>query len=66
MHVQPQTNYEKVQAVAVEAWVGKGPIYQMKNICARETTPGRVIMRVVNFASIGVVFHGPHVMGLHT
>jgi hypothetical protein len=37
----------------------------MKNICARETTPG-VIMKVIIFALIGVVFHGPHGMGLHT
>jgi hypothetical protein len=29
--------------VTVGAWVGKGPIHQIKNICARETTPG-VIM----------------------
>jgi hypothetical protein len=52
--------------VAVGAWVGKGPIHQMKNICARETTPGCVIMRVITFALIGVVFHGSHGTGLHT
>jgi hypothetical protein len=52
--------------VAVGAWVGKGPIHQMKNICAGETTPGCVIMRVTIFALIGVVFHGPHGTGLHT
>jgi hypothetical protein len=51
--------------VAVEAWVGKGLTHQMKNICAGETTPG-VIMRVIIFALIGVVFHGPHGTGLHT
>jgi hypothetical protein len=51
--------------VAVGAWVGKGPLHQMKNICARETTPD-VIMRVIIFALIGVVFHGPHGTGLHT
>jgi hypothetical protein len=56
----------EVQAVAVEAWVGKGFIHQMKNICAGETTPGHVIMRVIIFALIGVVFHGPHGTGLHT
>jgi hypothetical protein len=38
----------------------------MKNICAREITPGHIIMRVIIFALIGVVFHGPHGMGLHT
>jgi hypothetical protein len=48
------------------AWVRKGPIHQMKNICAGEITPGHVIMRVIIFALIGVVFHGPHGMGLHT
>jgi hypothetical protein len=47
----------EVQAVAVWAWLGKGPTNQMKNICAGETTPG-VIMRVIIFALIGVVFHG--------
>jgi hypothetical protein len=47
----------EVQAVAVDAWVGKGFMHQMKNICAGETTPG-VIMRVIIFALIGVVFHG--------
>jgi hypothetical protein len=36
----------EVQAVAVDAWVGKGLIHQMKNVCAGETTPG-VIMRVI-------------------
>jgi hypothetical protein len=56
----------EVQAVAVEAWVGKGPIHQMKNICSRETTSGCVIMRVIIFALIGVVFHGPHGTGPHT
>jgi hypothetical protein len=56
----------EVQAVAVEAWVGKGLIHQMKNICARETTLGHVIMRVIIFALIGVVIHGPHGTGLHT
>jgi hypothetical protein len=45
---------------------GCGPIHQMKNICAGETTPGHVIMRVIIFALIGAVFHGPHGMGLHT
>jgi hypothetical protein len=38
----------------------------MKTICAGEITPGRVIMRVIIFALTGVVFHGPHGMGLHT
>jgi hypothetical protein len=52
--------------VAVGAWVGKGLTHQMKNICAGVTTPGRVIMRVIIFALIGVVFHGPHGTGLHT
>jgi hypothetical protein len=52
--------------VAVGAWVGKGPIYQMKNICAGEITPGYVIMRVIIFALIGVVLHGPHGTGLPT
>jgi hypothetical protein len=52
--------------LAVGAWVGKGPRHQMKNICARETTPGHVITRVIIFALIGVVFHGPHGTGLHT
>jgi hypothetical protein len=52
--------------VAVGAWVGKGPIHQMKNIYARKTTPGHVIMRVIIFSLIGVVFHGPHGTGLHT
>jgi hypothetical protein len=56
----------EVQGVAVGAWVGKGPIHQMKNICAGETTPGHVIMRVIIFVLIGVVFHGSHGMGLHT
>jgi hypothetical protein len=56
----------EVQVVVVVAWVGKGPLHQMKNICARETTPGHVIMRVIIFALIGVVFHEPHGMGLHT
>jgi hypothetical protein len=65
MLVQPLTNYAEVQAVPVEAWVGKGLIYQMKNICAGETTPG-VIMRIIIFALIGVVFHGSHGTGLHT
>jgi hypothetical protein len=51
--------------VGVGAWVGKGPVHQMKNICAGETTPG-VIMRVIIFALIGVVFHGPHGTGPHT
>jgi hypothetical protein len=55
----------EVQAVAVEAWVGKGPIHQIKNICAGETTLSHVIMRVIIFSLIGVVFHGPHGMGLH-
>jgi hypothetical protein len=50
--------------VAMDAWVGKGFIHQMKNICAGETTPS-VIMRVIIFALIGVVFHGPHGTGLH-
>jgi hypothetical protein len=66
MHVWPKTNYAEVQALAVGAWVGKEPIHQMKNICARETTPGHVIMRVIIFVLIGVVFHGPHGSGLHT
>jgi hypothetical protein len=66
MLVQPQTNYVEVQAVAVGAWVGKGPIHQMKSICAGETTLGHVIMRVIIFAIIEVVFHGPHGTGLHT
>jgi hypothetical protein len=52
--------------VAVEAWVGKRPIHQMKNICAGETTLGHMMMRVIIFALIGVVFHGPHGTGLHT
>jgi hypothetical protein len=52
--------------VAVGAWVGKGPIHQMKNVCAGETTLGHVIMRVIIFALTGVVFRGPHGMGLHT
>jgi hypothetical protein len=65
MHVWPYTNYVEVQAVAVGAWVGKGPIHQMKNIYSGETTPG-VIVRVIIFALIGVVFHGPHGTGLHT
>jgi hypothetical protein len=52
--------------VAVEAWIRKGPVHQMKNICARETTLDHVIMRVIIFALIGVVFHGPHGTGLHT
>jgi hypothetical protein len=56
MVVQPQTNYAEVQAVG--DWIGKGLIHQMKNICAGETTPGSVIMRVVIFTLIGVVFHG--------
>jgi hypothetical protein len=55
----------EIQAVAVEAWVGKGLIHQIKNICAGETTPG-VIIKVIIFALIGVVFHGPLGMGLHT
>jgi hypothetical protein len=38
----------------------------MKNICASETTPGHVIMRVIIFALTRVVFHGPHGTGLHT
>jgi hypothetical protein len=50
----------------VGAWVGKRPIHQMKNICTRETTLGHVIMRIIIFALIGVVFHEPHGMGLHT
>jgi hypothetical protein len=66
MHVWPQTNYVEVQAVGVEAWVGKGLINQMKNTCARETAPGPVIIRVIIFALIGVVFHGPYGMGLHS
>jgi hypothetical protein len=37
-----------------------------ENICAGETTLGHVIMRVIIFALIGVVFHGPHGTGLHT
>jgi hypothetical protein len=53
--------YVEVQAVAVEAWVGKGPIHQMKNVCARETTPGCVLMRVIIFALLELCF-----MGLHT
>jgi hypothetical protein len=56
----------EIQAVAVGAWVGKGLVHQMKNICAGETTPGHVIMRVIIFALIGVLFHGPYGMGLHT
>jgi hypothetical protein len=52
--------------VAVGAWVGKGPVHQMKNICAGETAPGRVIMRAVTFALIGVGFHGPQGTGLNT
>jgi hypothetical protein len=56
----------EVQAVTVGARVGEGLLHQMKNICARETTPGCVIMRVIIFALIGVVFHGPYGMGLHT
>jgi hypothetical protein len=45
-------NSAEVQAVAVGAWVGKGPIHQMKNICAGETTPDCIIMRVIVFALI--------------
>jgi hypothetical protein len=56
----------EVQAVAVEAWVWKGLMHQMKDIYAGETTPGHVIMRVIIFALIGVVFHRPHGTGLHT
>jgi hypothetical protein len=52
--------------VAVEAWVWKGLMHQMKDIYAGETTPGHVIMRVIIFALIGVVFHRPHGTGLHT
>jgi hypothetical protein len=48
----------EVQAVAVEAWVWKGLIHQMKNVCVEETTPGHIIMRVIIFALIGVMFHG--------
>jgi hypothetical protein len=48
------------------AWVRKGLKHQMKNICAGETTPGCVIMRVIIFTLIGVVFCGPHGTGLHT
>jgi hypothetical protein len=56
----------EVQAVAVGAWVRERPICQMKNICAGETTPGCVIMRVIMFALIEIVFYGPHDMELHT
>jgi hypothetical protein len=59
----------EVQAVAVGVWVGKGLIHQMKNICARKAHIIIIIiivMRVIIFALIGVVFHGPHRMGLHT
>jgi hypothetical protein len=56
----------EVQAVAVGTWVGERPICQMKNICAGETTPGCVIMRVIMFALIEIVFYGPHDMELHT
>jgi hypothetical protein len=56
----------EVQAVTVGAWVGKGPICQMTNICVGEATPGHAIMRVIIFALIGVVFHRPHGTGLHT
>jgi hypothetical protein len=38
----------------------------MTNICVGEATPGHAIMRVIIFALIGVVFHGPHGTGLHT
>jgi hypothetical protein len=58
--------YVEVQHVAVGSCVGKGSIHQMKNICARETTLGHVIMRAIIFALIGVVVHGPHGSGLHT
>jgi hypothetical protein len=51
--------------VGVGAWVGKGPLHQMKNICAGNTTPG-VIMKVTTFAIIEVGFHGLHGTGLHT
>jgi hypothetical protein len=52
--------------VAMEAWDGKGLIYQMKNICTGETTSVCVIMRVIIFALIGALLHGPHGTGLHT
>jgi hypothetical protein len=52
--------------VAVGTWVGKGPIYHMTNIYAREMTPGRVIMRAIIFSLIGVVFLRPRGTGLHT
>jgi hypothetical protein len=32
----------RYKAVAVGAWVGKGPIHQMKNTCAGETALGHV------------------------
>jgi hypothetical protein len=41
--------------MAVRAWVKKGPIHQMKSICARETTVGHVMMEVIIVALIGVV-----------
>jgi hypothetical protein len=66
MLVRPFTNYVEVQGVDVEAWVGKGLTHQMKNVCAGETTPVHIIMRVIIFALIGVVFHGPLGTGLHT
>jgi hypothetical protein len=47
-------------------WLEKEPLHQMKNICARETTLGHVMMRVIIFFLIGVVFHGPHGTGLTT
>jgi hypothetical protein len=66
MLVRSETNYVEVQAVTVGAWVGKGPIHQMKNICAREITLGHMIIRVIIFALIGVVFRGPYGTRLHT
>jgi hypothetical protein len=33
---------------------------------AGETTTGCIIMRVIIFDLIGIVFHGPHGMGLYT
>jgi hypothetical protein len=38
----------------------------MKSICAGETTLGHVMIRVIIFALIGVMFHGPHGTGLNT
>jgi hypothetical protein len=45
MHVWPLTKVDVVvQAVAVEAQLGKEPIHQMVSMCAREITLGNVMM----------------------